>query len=671
MGEVGFERLLIANRGEIAVRIARTARRLGLTTVAVYSDADREAAHVQACDQAVHIGASAAADSYLRIDALLEAARRVGADAVHPGYGFLSENAEFAQAWAHAGRIFVGPPATVIRSLGSKAAARALARSVGAAVVEGYDGEDQSAATLRREADRLGYPVLIKPVAGGGGKGMHRVDAATAFDAALAAARREARASFADDRVLLERFIAPARHVEVQLLADTHGHCLHVLDRDCSAQRRRQKLLEEAPAPGLSAATRTALHTAAIAIARAAGYVNAGTAEFLLGPDGALYFMEMNTRLQVEHGVTELITGLDLVEWQLRIAAGEALPFSQAEIQSRGHAIEVRLCAEDPAHDFLPAIGRVTQCSLPRGDGVRVDAGIRAGDEVVPYYDSLLAKVMMHAPTRDEAVAGLRQALQDSVLTGVETNRALLATLVATPELAQARIDIGFIEREAERLSAAPPVTREVCLAWAAALLSRRARGVEVQASPWTRPYPWRLNAPAAEVLALHDGQGERTLYVEHTGSLDGPRNSYRIGLEGEVSAVALLSATDTSLDVEIDGHAYRLVAIADGGAWQLRIDGREFRLRQVDPLQRREVAEALERGLRSPMPGRITAVHVTGGARVERGTPLLVIEAMKMEHTVCAPAAGEIKAVHVTLGDQVGADAELLEFEPAPASAP
>jgi 3-methylcrotonyl-CoA carboxylase alpha subunit len=669
MGEFGFERLLIANRGEIAVRIARTARRLGLVTVAVYSDADRDAAHVQACDEAVHIGGSAVADSYLRIDALIEAARSTGADALHPGYGFLSENAEFAQACAHAGRLFVGPPAAVIRDLGSKAAARALARSAGVAVVDGYDGEDQSPATLRREADRLGYPVMIKPVAGGGGKGMHRVDAATAFDAAVAVARREARASFADDRVLLERFISPARHVEVQLLADAHGRCLHVLDRDCSAQRRRQKLLEEAPAPGLSVAVRATLHASAIAIARAAGYVNAGTAEFLLGPDGAAYFMEMNTRLQVEHGVTELVTGLDLVEWQLRIAAGEALPFAQEDIQSRGHAIEVRLCAEDPAHDFLPAIGRISHCLLPRGDGVRVDAGIRAGDQVAPYYDSLLAKVMVHAPTRDEAVALLRRTLQECVITGVATNRALLAALAATTEMTLARIDIGFIERELGRLSAPPPVTRDVCLAWGVALLSARAGGVGVPSSPWVRPYPWRLNAPAAEVLALQDGHGERALYVEHAGSADG-RSRYRIGLDGAISDVALLSTVGASLEIEIDGRVRHVVAFADGNDWRLRVNGLEFRLQQVDALRRREVTEAPERGLRSPMPGRVTAVHVTPGSRVERGAPLLVIEAMKMEHTVRAPAAGEIKAVNVALGDQVGADAELFEFEAAPESA-
>jgi len=668
MSEIGFERLLIANRGEIAVRIARTARRLGLHTVAVYSDADRGAAHVQACDEAVHIGASAAADSYLRIDALLAAARATGADALHPGYGFLSENPDFAQACAHAGRIFVGPPAAVLRALGSKTAARALARSAGVEVAAGYDGEDQSDATLRRAADRLGYPLLIKPVAGGGGKGMHRVDTASAFDAALLTARREARASFADERVLLERFIAPARHVEVQVLADAHGQCLHLFDRDCSAQRRRQKLVEEAPAPGLPAPLRADLHAAAIAIARAADYVNAGTAEFLLGPDGALYFMEMNTRLQVEHGVTELITGLDLVEWQLRVAAGEALPFTQADVHCRGHAIEVRLCAESPDRDFMPASGRIGQLILPHGHGVRVDAGIRAGDEITPDYDSLLAKLMVHAPTREAALTLLQRALRECLIDGIDTNRTLLARLAASPALAQARVDIGLIERERNLLAAAAPVTREVCLACAAALLSRRARLTE-PTSPWARPLPWRLNAPAAEALTLHDGQSERVLQVEHVAPSGQDR--YRIELDGIVSDVAVLHATATELEIEIDGRARPVRARVEAGQWRLRLDGEDFRLRQIDPLRRAEVADAPERGLRSPMPGRVVAVHVTARSQVQRGAPLLVIEAMKMEHTVVAPAAGEIRAVHCSLGEQVSADAELLEFVATPEPTP
>jgi 3-methylcrotonyl-CoA carboxylase alpha subunit len=659
--EIAIRRLLIANRGEIAVRIARTARRLGLRTVAVYSDADRGAAHVRCCDEAVHIGASAASDSYLRIEALLEAARITAADAIHPGYGFLSESGDFAEACVQAGRIFVGPPAAVIRALGSKASARSLARSAGARVVEGYDGEEQSVATLRREADRLGYPLLIKPVAGGGGKGMHRVDTAAAFESALATARREARASFADERVLLERFISPARHIEVQLLADAHGHCVHLFDRDCSSQRRRQKLLEEAPAWALPLDSRAALHATAIRLAQAAGYVNAGTAEFLLGPDGAWYFLEMNTRLQVEHGVTELICGLDLVEWQLRIAAGEALPFAQKAIVSHGHAMEVRLCAEDSARDFLPAVGRIEQWVMPQGDGVRVDAGMRAGDEVTPFYDSLLAKVMVHAATRVEALMLLRRALRDCWITGVETNRALLAALADTAELRDAGVDIDFIERERVRLSAAAPVTRDVYFAGAAALLCSRA--ATRQRSPWEQSHPWRLNAPPVELLALDAGDGACTLRVEYVPAAHGQQRRYRMTLEGRTSDVAVLSASAASMEIEIDGHARRMSAAPAGEDWRLRLDGADFSVRHVDPLRRERVAETLEHGLRAPMPGRVIAVHVKPGMRVERGLPLLVIEAMKMEHTLSAPTAGEIKAVRCAVGEQVAAGAQLLEF--------
>jgi 3-methylcrotonyl-CoA carboxylase alpha subunit len=667
MGEGGFGKLLIANRGEIAVRVARTAARLGLGTVAVYSDADRAAAHVEACDEAVHIGASPARDSYLRIDALIDAARATGAEAIHPGYGFLAENAAFAAACARAGITFVGPPAAVIEAMGSKAAARELARRAGVPVATGYAGEEQSAAALRRQAAEIGYPLLIKPVSGGGGKGMHRVDDAASFDAALAAAQREAQAAFGDERVLLERFIMPARHVEVQVLADAHGHCLHLFDRDCSAQRRHQKLLEEAPAPGIPGPQRAALHAAAVACARAAGYVNAGTVEFLYGPDGAFYFMEMNTRLQVEHGVTELVTGLDLVEWQLRIAAGEALPFSQQDLAAVGHAIEVRLCAENAARDFLPSAGRIRHLSWPRDGGVRVDSGIRAGDEVTPYYDSLLAKLMVHAPTRTQAIARLRQALRQCAIVGVDNNRILLAALAATPELAQARIDTGFIEREHGRLLGPPSAARpEACMAVALARLLRRAP----LASPWSWPTAWRLNGPAAEQLTLHDGSQPRVLQIEPLQAASAGRCSHYCITLDEATDVRVLRTAGDVLELEIAGRERRALVVEDGEGWHVFLDGQESVLRLVDPLRRTDTAASTEHSLRAPMPGRVVAVHVVAGTKVERGAPLLVIEAMKMDHVVTAPARGEVAAVHFAVGDQVGAGVELLEFTAAPAAA-
>jgi 3-methylcrotonyl-CoA carboxylase alpha subunit len=654
-----FSKLLIANRGEIAVRIARTAQRLGIACVAVYSEADRGAAHVEACDEALLLGPAAPAESYLRIDALIEGARRCGAQAIHPGYGFLAENAAFARACTQAGLVFIGPPAEAIERLGSKSAAKALAQSAGVPVVPGYSGEDQHPSVLQREADAMGYPLLIKPVAGGGGKGMRRVADSAQFADTLALSQREAQSSFGDRRVMLERFITPARHIEVQLLADTHGHTLHLFDRDCSLQRRHQKLLEEAPAPHLPGERRAAMASAAVALARAAGYVNAGTVEFLLGPDGAFYFLEVNTRLQVEHGVTELIAGLDLVEWQLRIAAGEALPISQGQLRAHGHAIEVRLCAEDPTRDFLPDVGRIRALLLPQGEGVRIDSGVRAGDEVSPYYDSLLLKLMVHAPTRSEALARLARALAHTAIVGVANNRGLLARLVQEPALAAGEIDTGFIERERDRLLADEPAIPREC--WLlASLAARAARANAVtSASPWADSSGWRLNAPALESMSWQLGGQTRTVRLEATAE------ELRLELDGVTSRARAPRLSAEVLEAELDGIHWRLPCVAlPEQRYSLLFQGRDYALELLDPLRQSAVAEASEHSLRSPLPGRVIAVHVEPGAQVERGAALIVIEAMKMQHTITAPSRGTVTVVHYGAGEQVSAGAELLEFE-------
>ena len=456
--------ILIANRGEIAVRIARTCRRLGIASIAVFSDADASSMHVQAADQAERIGPAPPRDSYLNIAAIIEAARRSGARWVHPGYGFLSENADFAAACTATGLVFIGPSVDAIRAMGGKAAARAIAEAAGVPCLPGDAGTDQSEAALSTAADRLGYPVMIKAIGGGGGRGMRLVAAPAAFADALAAARREA-AIFGDDRVLLERAVTSARHVEVQVLADTHGHVLHLHERDCTLQRRHQKLVEECPAPGMTPELRAELGRRACAVARAVGYVGAGTVEFIaeapLDPD-RIWFMEMNTRLQVEHPVTEMVTGLDLVEWQLRIAAGEALPFAQDDITLDGHAIEARLCAEDPARRFLPSPGRLAALALPaEGDGLRVDAGFRAGDTLTPFYDSMIAKVIAHAPTRDAALAKLAAALDGCSAEGVRLNAAFLAAALRSPEMGEGRMDTSFLESARTRLLDDPTRARE------------------------------------------------------------------------------------------------------------------------------------------------------------------------------------------------------------------
>jgi 3-methylcrotonyl-CoA carboxylase alpha subunit len=661
-----FDTLLIANRGEIACRVMRTARRMGLRSVAVYSEADAEALHVALADEARLIGPAPAAESYLSIPAILEAARRSGAQAVHPGYGFLAENAEFAEACAEAGLVFVGPPPGAIRAMGSKSEAKSLMEQAGVPLVPGYHGASQDLAVLERAARAVGFPVLVKASAGGGGKGMRVVEQPMDFDAAVAAARRESAASFGDDRVLIEKYLTRPRHVELQVFADSHGNALHLFERDCSIQRRHQKVLEEAPAPGLTAEKRAEMGAAAVAAARAIGYVGAGTVEFLYD-HGAFYFMEMNTRLQVEHPVTEMITGLDLVEWQLRVAAGEALPRGQDDLALAGHAIEARIYAEDPARGFLPATGRLVHLGFPEtGPDLRVDSGVRAGDSVSPHYDPMIAKLVVRGEGREAALRRLRAALDGVQALGVTTNVAFLAAVAAHPAYAAGEVDTGFIDRHAaELLPDAAPATDEVLGLASLAVLQQRRAEAEAHArrsaephSPWHQTSGWRLNVETHTQLMFHDGERDVAITVRYRPG------GYRLVLPGgEVEVRGGLEA-DGALWAELDGHRVRATVLREGHELTVLAGPRAHRLVLHDPLTLGAAAEAGGGRLTAPMPGRVAEVHVKPGTRVARGAPLLVLEAMKMEHTIAAPAEGRVTEVHYRTGDLVEEGAELLALE-------
>jgi len=653
-----FGSVLIANRGEIACRIARTCRRFGIRTVAVYSDADAEALHVRACDTAIHIGPPPARESYLDGEAVLAAASESRVEAIHPGYGFLSENADFTEAVDAAGLAFVGAPAEAIRALGSKSAAKALMARAGVPILGGYHGDAQEDAALGSEAERIGYPLLVKPVAGGGGRGMRVVQNAAALGPALESARREAASSFGDDRLLLERYLAPARHIEVQVFADTRGNTVHLFERDCSAQRRHQKVIEEAPAPGLSAEIRGALGRAAVAAAEAVGYVGAGTVEFLLDGDGEFFFIEMNTRLQVEHPVTEMVTGFDLVEWQLRVAAGEALPAGQEAISVDGHAIEARLYAEDPATGFLPSTGPIRLMRLPE-EGVRVDTGFATGDGVTPHYDSLLAKVIAHAPSRAAARARLAGALAETAVVGPITNRDFLLAVLAEDAFAQGTLDTGHLDRDVEALTAREggPADAVLTLAALAAIRNEDDASGETGA-PWTALRGWRLNAPARRAVAFR--HGEDILSVGAEGA------EFRFP-GGRSRTVRILPSEAPMIGAEIDGEAVSAVAVCDAGTAVVFMPDRTWRLPLFDPVAEAEsgAREAAAGVPLAPMPGVVVAVGVASGDRVEKNQPLLVIEAMKVEHTVRAPSAGTVQAVHYAVGDRVDEGAELAAFTP------
>ena len=662
-----FDKILIANRGEIACRVIKTARRLGIRTVAVYSEADARARHVDLADEAWPIGPSPARQSYLVIEKIIEAAKRSGAQALHPGYGFLSENAGFAEACAAAGIVFIGPPPNAIRAMGSKSAAKALMEKSGVPLVPGYHGADQDPAMLAAAAERIGYPVLIKASAGGGGKGMRIVETAAGFASALASAKREATSSFGDDQVLVEKYLTRPRHIEIQVFADSHGNIVSLFERDCSIQRRHQKVVEEAPAPGMAPDRRRSMGEAACAASRAIGYVGAGTVEFIAEGD-AFYFMEMNTRLQVEHPVTEAITGQDLVEWQLRVAAGGTLPLTQEQLSITGHAIEVRVYAEDPARDFLPSIGRLTHLQAPEESvNVRVDAGVRAGDAISVHYDPMIAKLIVWDRDRKAAVQRLRRALAEYEIVGLTTNTGFLAAIAAHPAFAAAELDTGFIARHSGDLFPPPrPASVEVLAAAALQVLQDRRQAVDAAAaasndpwSPWNLATSWRLNGDGYQDLVFRDGEAMVTLRAHplRDGSvrLDLPGRSVALG--GSVTAAGALVFT---LDgIKISARIVRL-----GDDLTVIRDGVNHRLNLIDPLAPERTEAAGGGRLTAPMPGRITQVLTKPGAEVRRGTALLVLEAMKMEHTITAPADGTIEAVRYAVGDLVEEGAELIAFD-------
>lgn len=669
-----FSKILIANRGEIACRVAATCRRLGIRTVAVYSDADADARHVAFCDEAVHIGGAAARDSYLRADHIIEMAKEAGAQAIHPGYGFLSENEAFAEACAAAGLVFIGPPASAIHAMGSKSAAKQLMEKAAVPLVPGYHGEDQGPALLRREADRIGYPVLLKASAGGGGKGMRVVESGDAFEAALASVKREASASFGDDKVLVEKYLTRPRHIEIQVFADTHGNCVYLFERDCSVQRRHQKVLEEAPAPGMTEARRRAMGEAAVAAAKAVGYVGAGTVEFIANQDGSFYFMEMNTRLQVEHPVTEMITGQDLVEWQLRVAAGEALPLTQDQLRIDGHALEARIYAENPDKQFLPSTGTLRFLRTPpavqfmRGEdvhgpaGIRIDAGVREGDTISPFYDPMIAKLIVWGKDRDEALARMRQALASYHVVGLSTNVAFLQRLVSSQAFRTADLDTGLIERNEKVLFPPPaPVGLEVIALAVAALFDREARERRIDAadqhSPWTHGGAWRLNGGVSRTLRF--GYGEQVLEVTLSTNERGSTLIY-------ADQAAPFACTCQADDIRINLGTRRAhgQVHADGETFHVFYAGRHVSLAWLDPLAHAGETESEGGKLTAPMPGKVIAVMVEAGSTVTRGTPLLVMEAMKMEHTISAPVDGVVSEVLYGVGEQVAEGSQLLAFE-------
>ncbi|HVN42194.1 MAG TPA: acetyl-CoA carboxylase biotin carboxylase subunit [Steroidobacteraceae bacterium] len=654
--------VLIANRGEIAARVIRTARRLGLRTVAVYSEADRDALHVRLADEAVCIGPPSARESYLAVARILEAARQTGAEAIHPGYGFLSENATFARACEAAGLVFVGPPPAAIERMGSKSEARQLMARAGVPVLPGYDGDDQSQAALLAAARAVGFPLLIKPTAGGGGKGMRVVREVESFAEALAGARREALKAFNDERVLLERFVEHGRHVEIQVFADAHGHVVHLFERDCSLQRRHQKVIEEAPAPGLAESTRRAVGEAAVAAARAVGYRGAGTVEFLYDGEG-FFFLEMNTRLQVEHPVTEMITGLDLVEWQLRVASGEPLPLAQSEVRRHGHAVEARLYAEDPARGFLPSTGRLNRLRLPALEGVRVDAGVQAGDEVSVYYDPMLAKIVAWAPDREGAIERLRLALESTEVEGVHTNARFLWEVLGAPQVRAGEVSTRLLETELQPAAGVPP--QESTEAWllAAAAMVQRLPGdalgaAHAAASPWEAATGFRLNAPATIRVALRLGEAAAWSRIERE------HGGLAISLGERTHHVALAAGAGGEYAGLIDGRAVRARCEFDRERLIVRRQCLRFEFEDDTGAEHHASAEH-EGHFRAPMPGHVLDVRVAAGERVAAGAVLVVLEAMKMEHSLLAPWEGRVVAVQARTGARVEEGADLILLEP------
>ncbi|MCY4393531.1 MAG: acetyl/propionyl/methylcrotonyl-CoA carboxylase subunit alpha [Rhodospirillaceae bacterium] len=661
-----FDRILIANRGEIACRVIRTARRMGVSAVAVYSDADAGAQHVLQADEAVRIGPAPAAESYLRGERIVEAALETGAQAIHPGYGFLSENADFAEACAAAGVKFIGPPAGAIRAMGSKSAAKALMEEAKVPIVPGYHGDAQDAIKLQERAAEIGFPVLIKASAGGGGKGMRRVDRAEDFAAALESAQREAAGAFGDDRMLIEKFVESPRHIEIQIFADSHGNAVHLFERDCSIQRRHQKVVEEAPAPGMTETQRAEMGATAVNAARAIGYEGAGTVEFIVGAGGDYHFMEMNTRLQVEHPVTEMITGQDLVEWQMRVAAGEPLALAQEDLAIAGHAIEVRLYAEDPDRDFLPRTGTLKRLRLPTGAGIRCDSGVTEGDSVTAHYDPMIAKLIAwSADGRAAALRRIERALAQTEIVGLENNRDYLQRVIGHSAFVEGHFDTSFIEthREAIQPSDAPLPEDALACAALAIELDRQEKAAAAAAastdpwSPWHLVNGWRLNHSGRHDIRLVQGDTGHVIPVAY-----GPAD-YVLNLASGPVRCAVERDGDR-LRVQIGHRRIAAGAYVDAETVAVWIDGRRTAFDRVDPLADVADREEIEDRLVAPMSGKVIRVIAEAGAEVEAGEPILVLEAMKMEQTIVAPGDGIVGAVHFRAGDQVEEGAQLVDFE-------
>ena len=663
-----IRRLLIANRGEIAIRVHRACAELGIRSIGIYAHEDRFSLHRFKADEAYPVGEPGEpVRSYLDVARILELARRTEADAVHPGYGFLSENEAFAEACAAAGIAFIGPPVAAISAMGSKSAAKSLMEKAGVPLVPGYHGDKQDAAFLEQEAGRIGYPVLIKASAGGGGKGMRIVGKAADFAAALASCKREAASSFADDKVLIEKYLVRPRHIEIQVFGDTQGNCVYLFERDCSVQRRHQKVLEEAPAPGMTAERRAAMGKAAVEAAKAVGYVGAGTVEFIAEQDGRFYFMEMNTRLQVEHPVTEMITGLDLVEWQLRVAAGEPLPLEQEQLGLRGHALEARIYAEDPDKGFLPSTGRLIHLAPPAESlNVRIDTGVEEGDEITPHYDPMIAKLIVWDADRERALARMLQSLAQYRVVGVSSNVDFLSRLVACPAFANADLDTGLIERERAFLfPEGVEAPAEVFLVAALAELLREEEGARTAAvagadphSPWHLRDGWRLNASHRRALLFRHGETEKAVSVGYV------RGGYALELDGIATPARGERTGHSMLRIELGGMRLPATVIASGEKRHVFLHGRAWQLACVDPLYHAGEGVGEGGGLAAPMPGKVISLIAQPGSAVAQGAPLLILEAMKMEHTIAAPAKGTLKAFRYGVGDSVAEGAELVDFE-------
>ncbi len=675
-----FSKILIANRAEISCRVAATCKRMGVKTVAVYSDADANARHVAACDEAVHIGGAAPKDSYLRWERIIEAARATGAQAIHPGYGFLSENEDFAQACAAAGLVFIGPPASAIKAMGLKAESKRLMEKAGVPLVPGYHGANQDPAWLQAEADRMGYPVLIKASAGGGGKGMRAVDRSEDFAEALASCKREASNSFGDDAVLVEKYVQRPRHIEIQVFGDTQGNCVYLFERDCSVQRRHQKVLEEAPAPGMTPELRARMGAAAVEAARAVGYVGAGTVEFIVEqPQGyahpeamQFYFMEMNTRLQVEHPVTEAITGLDLVEWQLRVASGEALPLRQDELRIHGHAIEARICAESPDNQFLPSTGTLyvyaqpAHCGFARApNAVRVDSGVREGDAISPYYDSMVAKLIVHGSTRAEALARLDTALAQTHIVGLNTNVQFLRHVVSSASFVQARLDTALIAREAEHLFQQERVGLPLAAAAVVAhtLHAEAANAVAADGGGWSDPWAardgWLSHGDAVRRFSLEFAGEPVTASLTTVHGAGALQRTLQVG--AVTQALQFSGAGGAALDVQFGTDRQRLSVYRQGEVAYVFAAHGATQITSCNVLAHAGEAAGEGGRLTAPMPGKVVSIVVKAGDEVRKGQTLAVMEAMKMEHTIAAPRDGVVQELLYAVGDQVTEGSELL----------